>query len=124
MEIKNFMRTIMKNITATFTLILLMILMQSQNIFSQRQKLAQTGMKFLNVSLDARANAFGDAVTSLETNSSAMFYNPAGMARFGGIADVSLGTTKFIADINYYNASVAFAPFNGDYGVLGFSFGS
>lgn len=122
MEIKNFMRTIIKNIAAIFALIILMILVQSQNIFSQRQKLAQTGMKFLNVSLDARANAFGDAVTSLETNSSAMFYNPAGMARFEGIADVSLGTTKFIADINYYNASVAFAPFNGDYGVLGFSF--
>src|SRR4030065_1493078 len=101
MEIKNFMRTITKKIAAIFALIILMILSQSQYIFSQRQKLAQTGMKFLNVSLDARASAFGDAITSLETNSSAMLYNPAGMARFGGIADVSLGTTKFIADINY-----------------------
>jgi hypothetical protein len=122
MEIKNFMKTIMKNSITNFTLIFLMILIQSQNIFSQRQKLAQTGMKFLNVSLDARASSFGDAVTSLETNSSAMFYNPAGMARFEAIADVSLGHTKFIADINYYNASVAFAPFNGDYGVFGISF--
>ena len=122
MEIKNFMRTIMNKIAALFALIFLMIFFQSQDIFSQKQKLAQTGMKFLNVSLDARANAFGDAITSLETNSSAMFYNPAGMARFEGIADVTLGHTKFIADINYYNASIAFAPFSGDYGVIGFNF--
>lgn len=117
------MRTITKKTTAFFSLmIFLTILTQSQNIFPQRQKLAQTGMKFLNVSLDARISAFGDAATSLENNSTAMFYNPAGMARFEGIADVSLGHTKFIADINYYNASAAFAPFDGDYGVFGFSF--
>lgn len=117
------MKTKMKNILANFALIILMILIQSQFIFSQQQKLAQTGMKFLNVSLDARSSAFGDAVTSLElNNSSAMFYNPASMARFEGIADVTLGSTQFIADINYYNAAIAFAPFEGDYGVLGFSF--
>ena len=119
MEIKNFMRTITKNTITIFALMFLMILIQSQNIFPQRQKLGQTGMKFLNVSLDARASAFGDAVTSLESNSSAMFYNPAAMARFEGYADVSLGQTKWIADINYYNASIAFAPFEGDYGVIG-----
>lgn len=116
------MRTIMKKIVTNFALILLMILLQSQFTFSQQQKLAQTGMKFLNVSLDARASAFGDAITSLENNSSAMFYNPAGMAWLKGIADVSLGNTKFIADFNYYNASVAFAPFDGDYGTFGLSF--
>jgi hypothetical protein len=122
MEIKNFMRKITKNITMIFALIFLMVLIQSQNTFSQRQKLAQTGMKFLNVSPDARASAFGDAVTSLESNSSAMFYNPAGMARFEGYADISLGQTQWIADIKYYNGSIAFAPFDGDYGVFGLSF--
>ena len=124
MEIKNFMRTITKKIAAIFALIILMILSQSQYIFSQRQKLAQTGMKFLNVSLDARASAFGDAITSLETNSSAMFYNPASMARFEGIADISLGYTDFMpeADIKYYHGSISFAPSDGDYGVFGLSF--
>lgn len=116
------MKTKMKNILINFALIILMILIQSQLTFSQQQKLAQTGMKFLNVSLDARASAFGDAITSLETNSSAMFYNPAAMARLEGIADVTLGSTQFIADIKYYNAAVAFAPFNGDYGIFGLSF--
>lgn len=117
------MKTKMKNILANFALIILMVLVQSQFSFSQQQKLAQTGMKFLNVSLDARSSAFGDAVTSIElNNSSAMFYNPASMARFEGIADITLGSTQFIADINYYNAAVAFAPEDGDYGVFGFSF--
>jgi hypothetical protein len=118
------MKTKMKNIFTNFALIILMILIQSQFTFSQEQKkLAQTGMKFLNVSLDARSTAFGDAVTSIESNnSSAMFYNPASMARFEGIADVTLGSTQFIADIKYYNAAIAFAPFEGDYGVFGFSF--
>lgn len=117
------MKTKMKNIITNFALVILMILIQSQLTFSQQQKLAQTGMKFLNVSLDARASAFGDAVTSIElNNSSAMFYNPASMARFEGIADITLGSTQFIADINYYNAAVAFAPYEGDYGVFGFSF--
>lgn len=117
------MKTKMKNLLANFALIILMVLVQSQFSFSQQQKLAQTGMKFLNVSLDARSSAFGDAVTSIElNNSSAMFYNPASMARFEGIADITLGSTQFIADINYYNAAVAFAPEDGDYGVFGFSF--
>lgn len=111
-----------KNIVTIFALVILMILTQSSSLFSQQQKLAQTGMKFLNVSLDARSTGFGDAVTSLETNSSAMFYNPASMARLDGIADITLGSTQFIADINYYNGAVAFAPFDGDYGVFGVSF--
>jgi len=44
------------------------------------------------------------------------------MARFEGIADLTFGSTQFIADINYYNAAIAFAPEDGDYGVFGFSF--
>jgi len=116
------MKKNMKNTILNSALIILMILMQSQFTFSQKQKLAQTGLKFLNVSLDARISAFGDAVTSLENNSSAMFYNPAGMARLDNVANITIGSTKFIADFNYYNASIAFAPFDGDYGVIGFSF--
>jgi len=116
------MKTKTIKIQTSLALIVLMILLQSHAIFSQNQKLAQTGMKFLNMSLDARSSAFGEAITSLETNSSAMFYNPASMARLEGIADITLGSTKFIAEINYYNAAVAFAPFNGDYGIFGFSF--
>lgn len=113
-----------KNIVTILALVVLMVSLQSQLIFSQQQKLGQTGMKFLNVSLDARSAAFGDAVTSLETNSTAMFYNPASMGWLNRTADISIGSTRFIADINYYNGAVSFVPEGGLYGVFGLSFTS
>jgi hypothetical protein len=86
---------------------------------SGQQKLAQTGMKFLNVSLDARATALGEAITALDAGASSMFYNPAGMARMTGLADVALGQVQWIADIKHNYAAVSLSPFNGEYGVLG-----
>ena len=118
------MRTKNNKAVSIFTLIILMIVFQSQiTLPQQQQKLAQTGMKFLNVSPDARISALGDAVTSLENNSSAMFYNPAGMARLNTFSDVSLGYMDYGSDLDftYYEASVAFAPEDGDYGVFGIS---
>ena len=48
-------------------------------------KLAQTGMKFLSFSPDARAAALGDAITAKTGGASSLFYNPAGMARIEGM---------------------------------------
>jgi hypothetical protein len=93
-------------------------LLLSANISAQ-QKLAQTGMKFLSVSLDARASAMGEAFTSLQSDASAMFYNPAGMARIPNDVSIALGMTNFIADIKYFSGGIAFAPFDGEYGVVG-----
>lgn len=86
-----------------------------------QQKLAQTGMKFLNVGTDPRAEAMGEAFTSLEGNSSALFYNPAGMARIEQFASAMVGQTQWIADIKHNFASVAVAPMGGRYGVIGLS---
>ena len=86
-----------------------------------QQKLAQTGMKFLNVGTDPRAEGLGEAFTSIEGNSSAMFYNPAGMARLEKFASVMLGSTEWIADIRHNFLSVALAPMEGRYGVIGIS---
>ena len=84
-------------------------------------KRAQTGMKFLSTSLDARATSLGGAVTADESfnNSSALFYNPAGMARMENTFHVGFGITQFIADINYNAFSAAFQPGDGSYGVFG-----
>lgn len=84
-------------------------------------KLAQTGLKFLSVGADAKASAIGEAVTSLEGNSSSMFYNPASMARQTSFLDATFNMTSWIADIDYLHASVSIAPENGNYGVFGFS---
>jgi hypothetical protein len=117
------MRTNYNKTVLNFALIILMIVIQSQFTLAQQQKLAQTGMKFLNASLDARASAIGDAVTALESNSSAMFYNPSTMANLETFSDVSLGYMQYGTnlDFTYYKASVAFAPEGGAYGVFGLS---
>jgi hypothetical protein len=88
----------------------------------EQKKLAQTGMKFLSLSLDARAAGMSDAVTSLEGYSSSMFYNPAGMARQTTLTNVSIGMVEWIADIKYQYGSLAISPFNGQYGVVGLTF--
>lgn len=84
-------------------------------------KRAQAGIKFLTITTDARAGALGEAFTSLESPSSAMFFNPAGMARLEGFATISLGQVSWIADINYVFGSVALNPFDGKFGIFGVS---
>ncbi len=108
----------MKNKFKILAIVGIALFLVNSNILAQ-QKLAQTGMKFLNVSLDAKASAMGEAVTSLHSDATAMFYNPAGMARITNYASITLGSTNYIADIKYIYGGVAFAPFDGDYGVLG-----
>ncbi|HMK39262.1 MAG TPA: PorV/PorQ family protein, partial [Bacteroidota bacterium] len=86
-----------------------------------QQKLAQTGMKFLTVATDARAAGLGEALTSVEGDASAMFFNPATMSRLSSPVSVTLSDAKYIADINHYGGAVAFTPSGGDMGVFGIS---
>lgn len=91
--------------------------------FSYSQvKLAQTGFGFLDVSTDARATGMGEAVTTIEGASTSMFYNPAGIAGMNTMVEAGLNQMKWIADIKYYSGSLAYAPFDGKYGVIGLSF--
>src|SRR5262245_39904829 len=72
-------------------------------------KRAQTGFKFLSVSLDARAAAMGDALTAIDNQgATAMMYNPAAMARMDGKIDVTFGQVQWIADIKYNMGAAAF----------------
>jgi len=85
----------------------------------ETKKLAQTGMKFLQVGSSGRQTAMADAFTAAEGYSASMFYNPAGMARLNATADLSFGQTKWIADIKHLCGSMAYNL--GDLGVFGFS---
>lgn len=87
-----------------------------------QDKRGQTTMKFLSAPLGARATGMGDAMTSIESGSQSIFYNPAGMAFQTSLFDVSFGNVSWIADIDYSYAAASFAPRNGLYGVLGVSF--
>jgi len=95
-------------------------MLAAPGVFSQ-VKLAQTGFQYLSVSADARPAAMGNAFTTVEGSSGALFYNPAGMARTPYFVDVMANQTQWIAGINHYALSAAISPANGRYGVFGVS---
>lgn len=102
---------------------LLTFLILKQGFSQEREKLAQTGMKFLSVSPSARASALSNAITGLNIkNSNALFYNPSTMAQMDRFSDLTLGSVQWIADINYLYGSFAFNPAMGQYGVFGMTF--
>lgn len=86
-------------------------------------KLAQSGFQFLSVICDARAAAMGGAVATLDMGSSALFFNPATMARMSGTVDLTASYNEWIADIlhNSFSVAVNLSPNTGKLGVLGFS---
>lgn len=111
------MKTSIKFLITSLTLIFTINLVFAQ----QKQKLAQSGFQFLSVVSDAHASAMGEAMTSLQFGSSSLFFNPAGMSNMQTFVDVSASANKWIADINHYTLSVAINPYNGNYGVIGFT---
>ena len=88
---------------------------------AQNRKLAQTSMKFLTVSTDARASALSGAMTALEGNSTALFYNPASMAGMNHTLHLSHGHVYWLAGIKYLFGTAAYSPAMGQYGVFAIS---
>jgi hypothetical protein len=87
----------------------------------ENKKIAQTGFQFLSIVSDARAAAMAEAMTSLQTSSSSLFFNPAGMAGIENLGEVSVSSNQWIADIKHYTLAIAARPFQGNYGVIGIS---
>ena len=119
---------IMKRFSFTIALTCLLALAQFQTARAQlltddidRDRLAQAGMKFLSMSVGARAAAMGDALTAQEGSSLSMFYNPANMARMNSVTHASFGQVQWFSDITYNAGSVAFRPLDGTYGTFGLS---
>jgi hypothetical protein len=84
-------------------------------------KLAQTGFQYLSVGQDSRAVGMGEAYTCIEGVSSGMFYNPASLAGFGGMIDVTGNYFTWIADIKYMSFTLGVDPWDGLYGAFGLS---
>ncbi|NQT27175.1 PorV/PorQ family protein [candidate division KSB1 bacterium] len=85
------------------------------------EKLAQSGFQFLSVGTDAGATGMGEAYTTIEGGSNAMFYNPAGLARLDKRFDATFSANNWIADIKHYAATLAYKPENGAWGTFGLS---
>ncbi len=112
----------MKKFIILVAFITLNIFFNPNEGFGENKKLAQTGMKFLQVSLDARASSLGGALTALEGASASLFYNPAGMARMDKFVHLTIGQLNYIADFKYIYGSMALNFEDGKYGVFGFTF--
>jgi hypothetical protein len=112
----------MRKIIYTTLVFSLVIVFAGAGYAAENRKLAQTGMKFLSLSLDARASALGGALTAVEGNSLTMFYNPSTMAFNDYIFDASVGQVSFIADINYIYGTASYRPGQGEWGVIGINF--
>jgi hypothetical protein len=110
-----------KNINVIIVVILMGSLLYGSGYAQENQKLAQTGFQFLSVVSDARASAMAEAMTSLQLGSSALFFNPAGMASMADFLDMTASINQWIADIRHQTFSLALSPAQGDYGVIGFS---
>ena len=110
----------MKRTIIRYLTLLCCILILFSSAYSQK-KLAQTGFQFLSVVSDARGGGLGDAMTTLDMASSALFFNPAGMARMQNFFDATVSQNGWIADIKHNAFSLAFSPFQGRYGVIGLS---
>ncbi len=91
------------------SLFALLFLLNTSLIFSQvdLNKTAQSTMNFLLVGPSARAAALGEALTAAGSGSEAMFYNPSGLTDMQKDFDINLNYTKWVADILYLSAGVA-----------------
>ncbi len=81
------------------------------------KKVAQSGLKFLSNPVGARASALGSASMAVVEDASAIFWNPAGLARMQAKTSAVFDATSGIADINYFAGAVAYNA--EDYGIFG-----
>ena len=81
------------------------------------KKVAQSGLKFLSNPVGARSAALGAASMAVTEDASAIFWNPAGLARLQTKTSAIFDATSGIADINYFAGAVAYNA--EDYGIFG-----
>jgi hypothetical protein len=98
-----------------------LLIFTASSLFAE-QKLAQTGFQFLSVATEAKGGSMANAMTSIEMNSGALFFNPAGMARMTEKFSLSMTQNSWIADITHNSFSMAINPMGGRFGVFGLSF--
>ena len=78
--------------------VLLLALVMALPASGAVKKIAQTGMKWLDIPIGARPAALGGAFTALANDASSYFWNPAGLAWTEG-GHVFANQTRWIADI-------------------------
>ncbi|MFA7420662.1 MAG: PorV/PorQ family protein [Melioribacteraceae bacterium] len=109
----------MKRINIIMLVLLAATAITAQDVSKNVSKRGTTAAPFLTISQGARATAMGSAFVAVADDPSALFWNPAGIAKIAG-GSVVFDHTNWIADINY---NFMAATYNlGNYGSIGISF--
>jgi hypothetical protein len=105
-----------KKYTVLITLIISVLLGQSE---AQTKLSAQSVMKFLNISIGARAAGMGDSFINNGDDISVAFWNPAGIGQINGF-NTMVEMNRWISDVSQY--SFVASKDIGDLGVFGVTF--
>ncbi len=90
----------------------------AQDLVTKVSKRGTTAAPFLSIAQGARATAMGGAFVSISDDQSALFWNPAGLAKLQGVG-VMFDHTRWVADVEY---NFLAASYNlGDLGTVGVS---
>ena len=81
-------------------------------------KVGTTAASFLVIDVGPRATGMGSAFVSMADDASAMYWNPAGIAKVNGF-EATFSNSKWIADLSFNYAGVVLAL--GNFGNLGFN---
>ncbi|OGU28379.1 MAG: hypothetical protein A2057_08975 [Ignavibacteria bacterium GWA2_35_9] len=109
----------MKSIISTIIVLILSTSLFSQGFISDVSKRGTTAAPFLSIGQGARATGMGSAFVAVSDDASALFWNPAGIAKTKGVGFM-VDHTQWIADIDYNFMALAYNL--GDFGVIGMSF--
>ncbi len=91
----------------------------AQNFVSDVSKKGTTAAQFLSINQGARASGMGSAYVAVSDDPTAIYWNPAGLAKVSGGA-VVFDYVNWIAGINYNYVAASYNV--GSYGTLGISF--
>ena len=107
----------MRKISVLVIIFTLLLLVSAQARMATQFNLGTTAFQFVKLPVSARATALGNAYSALCEDSTALFWNPAGLAGLKGI-DVQLMYSSYFIDTGYQYLSVAM-PVNDRIGAIG-----
>ncbi len=108
-----------KNKLLILIAVIAVMLFSSHSYAQGADKIAQTGMKWLDIPIGARPASLGNAYMAGSPDASSVFWNPAAVALVSG-GHVFLSQTQWIADINVLAASGTYEV--ADIGTFGIHF--
>ena len=106
----------MKSKIAILSLSLIFLLAISHIALAKKNKVGQSGMTYLAISMGARETAMGDAATAIVKGINGMWHNPSVLADIDRFA-VSFNQVNWLVDTKLYGAAAAYSL--GNWGTVG-----